>query len=50
MVIATKLLRQVRFFHDDDQIAPKILIYADLMGTANSRCLEAAQRILNKEK
>ena len=36
--------------HDDDQIAPKILIYADLMGTANSRCLEAAQRILNNEK
>lgn len=36
--------------HDEKQIAPKILLYADLMGTANSRCLEAAQRILNDEK
>ena len=36
--------------YDDNQIAPKILIYADLMGTANSRCLEAAQRILNHEE
>ena len=35
---------------DENHIAPIILIYADLMGTANSRCLEAAQRILNDEK
>lgn len=35
---------------DENNIAPLILIYADLMGTANSRCLEAAQRILNDEK
>ena len=35
---------------DEKNIAPLILIYADLMGTANSRCLEAAQRILNDEK
>ena len=38
------------FGHDENHIAPKILIYADLMGTANSRCLEAAKRILDNEK
>ena len=38
------------FDHDENHIAPKILIYADLMGTANSRCLEAARRILDNEK
>ena len=38
------------FDHDENHIAPKILIYADLMGTANSRCLEAAKRILDNEK
>ena len=37
------------FGNDENHIAPKILIYADLMGTANSRCLEAAKRILNDE-
>ena len=35
---------------EDNHIAPKILIYADLMGTANSRCLDAAKRIMNDEK
>lgn len=47
-----EILVYKKFWHgyDDNQIAPKILIYADLMGTANSRCLEAAQRILNNEK
>lgn len=30
----------------DNQIAPKILIYADLMGSGNSRCLEAALRLI----
>lgn len=38
------------FDYDENHIAPKILIYADLMGTANSRCLEAARRILDNEK
>jgi len=38
------------FGHDENHIAPRILIYADLMGTANSRCLEAAKRILDNEK
>ena len=33
-----------------NHVAPKILIYADLMGTANSRCLDAAKRIMNDEK
>ena len=31
---------------EENHIAPKILIYADLMGTANSRCLDAAKRIM----
>ena len=30
----------------DNQIAPKLLIYADLMGSGNSRCLEAAQKLI----
>ena len=33
----------------DDRTVPAILIYADLMGSGNSRCLEAAQRILRNE-
>lgn len=35
---------------EENHIAPKILIYADLMGTANSRCLDAAKRIMTNEK
>lgn len=35
---------------EENHIAPKILIYADLMGTANSRCLDAAKRIMTDEK
>jgi len=35
---------------EENHIAPKILIYADLMGSANSRCLDAAKRIMNDEK
>lgn len=35
---------------EENHIAPKILIYADLMGTANGRCLDAAKRIMNDEK
>ncbi len=30
----------------DERVAPKILIYADLMGSGNSRCIEAAQRLI----
>ena len=30
----------------DGKTAPKILIYADLMGSGNSRCIEAAQRLI----
>lgn len=33
----------------DNRTVPAILIYADLMGSGNSRCLEAAQRILENE-
>ena len=35
---------------EENHIAPKLLIYADLMGTANSRCLDAAKRIMTDEK
>jgi len=31
---------------NDEKVAPKILIYADLMGSGNSRCIEAAQRLI----
>lgn len=30
----------------NEKVAPKILIYADLMGSGNSRCIEAAQRLI----
>ena len=30
----------------DEKTAPKILIYADLMGSGNSRCIEAAKRLV----
>ncbi|MCQ2252239.1 MAG: hypothetical protein MJZ61_02185 [Bacteroidales bacterium] len=30
----------------DDKVAPVILIYADLMGSGNSRCIEAAKRLV----
>lgn len=33
----------------DNKTVPAILIYADLMGSGNGRCLEAAQRILENE-
>jgi len=32
-----------------DSIAPIILIYADLMGSGNSRCIEMAERLLKNE-
>ena len=34
----------------DSKMVPKILTYADLMGTTNSRCLETAKRIIDDEK
>lgn len=33
----------------EGRTVPPLLIYADLMGSGNSRCLEAAQKILNHE-
>lgn len=33
----------------ETKTVPALLIYADLMGSGNSRCLEAAQRILENE-
>ena len=29
----------------NNKVAPKILVYADLMGSGYSRCIEAAQRL-----
>lgn len=34
----------------DSIMVPKILTFADLMGTTDSRCLEAAKRIIDDEK
>lgn len=31
---------------NNDKVAPKILVYADLMGSGNSRCIEAAQKLI----
>lgn len=31
----------------EDQVAPLLLLYADLMGSGNSRCVEMAERLLN---
>lgn len=33
----------------DEKTAPALIIYADLMGSGDSRCIEAAQRILDHE-
>ena len=33
----------------DEKAAPALIIYADLMGSGDSRCIEAAQRILDHE-
>lgn len=40
-----------KFWKDDyaQGVAPRILIYADLMGSGNSRCIEAAQRLIENE-
>lgn len=32
--------------YENEKVAPKIMIYADLMGSGNSRCIEAAQRLI----
>lgn len=34
--------------NENEKVAPRILIYADLMGSGNSRCIEAAQRLIEK--
>ena len=33
----------------ENHLAPLVLIYADLMGSGNSRCLEMAKRLLDNE-
>lgn len=30
----------------NEKVAPRLLVYADLMGSGNSRCIEAAQRLI----
>ena len=45
-------VRVYRKFWDSTEglaVAPKLLIYADLMGSGDSRCLEAAKRIMGYE-
>ncbi len=41
-----------KFWIEDTQsnIVPNLIIYADLMGSGDSRCLEAAKKIYNDEK
>lgn len=34
---------------ENEKTVPALIIYADLMGSGDSRCIEAAQRILNNE-
>lgn len=36
-------------WNTDNHLVPLILIYADLMGSGNSRCLEMAKRLLDNE-
>jgi len=37
------------WLEEEEKAAPALIIYADLMGSGDSRCIEAAQRILNNE-
>ena len=41
-----KIYKKFWNWKTEKNIVPKILIYADLMGSGNSRCLEAANRLL----
>lgn len=34
---------------NNEKVAPIILLYADLMGSGNSRCIEAAQRLIGND-
>ncbi|MDQ3179878.1 MAG: type IV toxin-antitoxin system AbiEi family antitoxin, partial [Acidobacteriota bacterium] len=43
-----KIRRKFWNFNNDDKIAPPLLVYADLLATAESRNLEAAQIIYDE--
>lgn len=46
--IAGEIRIYSKFWNDDDgETAPMLIIYADLMGSGDSRCIEAAQRLKN---
>jgi len=38
-----------KFWMEEENTAPALIIYADLMGSGDSRCIEAAQRVMNNE-
>ncbi len=44
-----KVYRKFWTFETDSNLAPLVLIYADLVGSGNSRCLEMANKILDDE-
>lgn len=44
-----KIYQKFWKWETDNQVAPLILIYADLMGSGNSRCIEMAERLLDHE-
>lgn len=42
-----RIYRKFWKWETDNQLVPLILVYADLMGSGNSRCLEMAERLLD---
>lgn len=44
-----RVYRKFWMDEQDEKTAPALIIYADLMGSGDSRCIEAAQRILEHE-
>ena len=41
-----RIYQKFRKGYENEKMAPRILIYADLKGGGNSRCIEAAQRLI----
>lgn len=41
-----RIYRKFWIGYENEKVAPRILIYADLIGSGNSRCIEAAQRMI----
>jgi len=44
-----RIYRKFWKWETENRLVPLILIYADLMGSGNSRCMEMAERLLNHE-